>query len=70
MNYNKKGSYQVLIEGQAAKELYETIVCVCTYKIRKVKALELILVRDLKDTKNPTGTLVAKVHVGHLEETS
>ena len=49
----------MLIEGQAAKELYETIACVCTYKIRV-----------LKDTKNPTGTLVAKVHAGLLEETS
>lgn len=60
----------MLIEAQAAKELYETIACVCTYKIRKVKALELILVRDLKDTKNPTGALVAKVHAGLLEETN
>lgn len=68
--YTQKGIHQVLIVGQAAKELYETFALMCVHKIRKVKVLELILVRDFKDTTNPTSMLVARVDAGLLEENS
>lgn len=68
--YTQKGIHQVLIVGQAAKELYETFALMCVHKIRKVKVLELMLLRDFKDTRNPTSMLVARVDAGLLEENS